>query len=560
MKKIKNKGFTLTEILAVIALLSMLAVLVTVGIMKYFNSGKQEYNNKLKNQLVLASKTYFAEHKEELPTTANGKGYAYVTLPAMQSNNYIAKSFVDSEGRECSPSYVYVKQKADNPNEWEYYPCLICQDKKGNKEVYSESEMEKKYCDPANWKDGAPTDPDNPDNPTGPDNPQQPDDSSKCEYERDGNDVTITNATMSTGILKIYYIDGDGVEHLVWPPEGVDPQVTVTNVPATDVGANDKIYMEDSYENKIECNENEQPDNPDVPAGAPVCSFVNVPTNWIKSATTFQAICQGQNNKQIVLNDIEKIVQGVKAYGTLTKSVSSTTDTKITFNLKFTPKSSTEGKTTVTVGEGTVKNKSDNKTNVDTAATIKSDTKAPTISFSASGTTRKATAKKDKKKGYKNKVTVKITCNDSGSGVSVFKVKIGSGSYTTVNGTTYTSTKTARGTYKYTAYCKDGAGNEKTTSKSYRVLKYSANISKCGCAKSKCTKGYYKYYFRDKRERTQSLGGRSCGYCNATAWNNLGGHDFWCTKVTKKGSYEQQCHREYVCTKYTCTKGKSCWY
>ena len=294
MEKIRNKGFTLTEILAVIALITIIALLVTAGIMGYFRRGKEEYDLKLTKQLVLASKTYFSEHKEELPTSMNGKGYAYVTLPAMQSNNYVAKSFIDSEGRECSPSYVYVQQKPNNPSEWEYYPCLICQDKKGNKTMHSGSDS--KYCDPANWKEGEK--PTIPDDPTGPDNPPQPDENSSCEYTRDGDMITVTKATMSTGILKIYYIDGDGVEHLVWPPEGVTPQVTVTNVTADNVDDNATVFMEDNYENKIECTEDDQPDNPPAPAGAPTCTFVNVPTNWIKSATTFQAVCQGQNNAQ----------------------------------------------------------------------------------------------------------------------------------------------------------------------------------------------------------------------------------------------------------------------
>ena len=270
-----------------------------------------------------------------------------------------------------------------------------------------------------------------------------------------------------------------------------------------------------------------------------------------------------------MLNNINKIVQNTSTYATLTKSVSSTTDTKITFDLKLTPKSSTEGKTTVTVGEGVVKNKSNSKTNVDTSATIKSDTKAPTLTFTPSGTTGKATALKDKGSGYKNKVTVKITCSDSGSGVSVFKVKIGSGSYTTVSGKTYTSTQSSRGTYKYTAYCKDAAGNENTVSKSYRVLKSSANCSKCGAAKSTCTKPVYSY-----KNCTISAGKVSSDSCSVSGYwkpsttcnaSNIGKTYKRCVGSSADGFHWQS--GTCKCTKYQsgcnatkCTKGKTCWY
>lgn len=260
MKKIKNKGFTLTEILAVITIMTIIALLVTAGIMGYFRRGKEDYNKKLANQLVLASKTYFAEHKEELPTSANKKGYAYVTLPAMQSNNYIAKSFVDSEGRECSPSYVYVKQRANNPNAYDYYPCLICQDKKGNKTWHVGKDN--KYCDPKNWEGGNPTDPDGPINPS--------DTVEKCVYRKTDSSITITEASMPVGILRIFYIDDNGEDHLIYSADqdaadsgeaneenaGTDTTTTfVNNITVTDITNANSVYIEDINQKTIECND-----------------------------------------------------------------------------------------------------------------------------------------------------------------------------------------------------------------------------------------------------------------------------------------------------------------
>ena len=109
----------------------------------YFEGGKKDYNNKLKSQLSLSGKSYFLENREELPTSVSDNSYAYVSVPEMQSTNYITNNFVDSEGRECSPSYVYAYQKSVNSNEYEYIPCLICQDENGNQVNYSEDQP---YC------------------------------------------------------------------------------------------------------------------------------------------------------------------------------------------------------------------------------------------------------------------------------------------------------------------------------------------------------------------------------------------------------------------------------
>lgn len=148
--KINRKGFTLVEVLAVVTILSIVALLITQGIMGYFKSGKDDYNNKLQEQLRIAGKSYFTNHRTELPNSVNGKRYAYVTLAEIQSNNYVTKSFIDSEGRECtSLSYVHVRQKDNNPNEYEYTPCLICQDENGKEQPYNDS----LFCKISNWED-----------------------------------------------------------------------------------------------------------------------------------------------------------------------------------------------------------------------------------------------------------------------------------------------------------------------------------------------------------------------------------------------------------------------
>ena len=155
MNKVGKKGFTLVEVLAAIAIIGILATLIVTNVLKDVNDGKDNYNDKLKSQLTLSAKTYYTEHREELPKLANNRAYSYVTVPEMQSNNYITNEFVDSNGNECSPSYVYVREKGYNTNNYEYIPCLVCQDEKGNKYDYNEDNL---YCKITNWSDtNAPT-------------------------------------------------------------------------------------------------------------------------------------------------------------------------------------------------------------------------------------------------------------------------------------------------------------------------------------------------------------------------------------------------------------------
>ena len=148
MIKLNKKGFTLIEVLIVVAILSIMAMIIVPGIMKYIQTGKDNYDKSLKNELLVTGKDYFAANKNLLPK----KNYLqkqqvvsnYVTLPEMQSKNYISKDFIDSEGRKCTQSFVLVRQERGTvDNEW--HPCLIC-------EGVNHS-SDDKYCDISNFND-----------------------------------------------------------------------------------------------------------------------------------------------------------------------------------------------------------------------------------------------------------------------------------------------------------------------------------------------------------------------------------------------------------------------
>ncbi len=152
MKKIKRSGFTLVEVLGALVIISILATLVIPKITEYMANAKQRYNEQLKGELLLAGKSYYADNKAELPTIKTPQKFNYVTVPTMTSNNYITKDFVDSNGNDCSSSYVHVRQKTLSSNKYIYTPCLICEDNAGKMINYTEENL---YCTVANFADDA---------------------------------------------------------------------------------------------------------------------------------------------------------------------------------------------------------------------------------------------------------------------------------------------------------------------------------------------------------------------------------------------------------------------
>lgn len=158
MEKRSKRAFTLVEMLVVVGIIAALMVTVIPMVSKYIKDGKNDYNEKLKSQLLLSGKDYYSNNKSSLPVKVGlkykkGKDYDVVSLPEMQSQNYVSNDFVDAYGNSCKESFVYVRQKND-AKEYDYHACLTC----GDKNYSSDDE----YCDVMVRDDGS-TDPSNPD-------------------------------------------------------------------------------------------------------------------------------------------------------------------------------------------------------------------------------------------------------------------------------------------------------------------------------------------------------------------------------------------------------------
>ena len=133
MKKKKNKkkkeiGFTLVELLAVIVILAILGTIAIGSIVNYLKEGKELYNSKIIDQVVIAGKNYFASNKQEFPAISKMNEAALITL---STGGYLSRNLINLAGNDCMENSYVIASKCDNGVK--YYACVKCYNEK-NKE------------------------------------------------------------------------------------------------------------------------------------------------------------------------------------------------------------------------------------------------------------------------------------------------------------------------------------------------------------------------------------------------------------------------------------------
>ncbi len=126
MKKLK-RGFTLVELLAVIAILGVLSSGVIFSYSKYLKNAKERYYSSQENTVTLSGKEYFTDYRSRLPKEVGSK--TSVDLDTLYSKKYISK-LNDYNGKTCQTSTnsdankVYAYKVADNI--YVYYSIIDC--------------------------------------------------------------------------------------------------------------------------------------------------------------------------------------------------------------------------------------------------------------------------------------------------------------------------------------------------------------------------------------------------------------------------------------------------
>ena len=124
MKKIKSqKGFTLVEILAVIAILGILTGIAIGGIQLLLDKAKEEFYNEQENNMIMAAQSYYQTNRNKLPKKI-GK-IVEISLKELEDAKYI-DPIKDRNKNNCDNENSYVKVFKYSQTDYRYTVKLVC--------------------------------------------------------------------------------------------------------------------------------------------------------------------------------------------------------------------------------------------------------------------------------------------------------------------------------------------------------------------------------------------------------------------------------------------------
>lgn len=416
MRKISNnKGFTLTEVLAVIVILGILS---TIGIVSVTNLRKKQETEFDQSQLALlkeTAKSYFSDNKSLLPIVNNSTNIVY--LKELIENNYL-DSMLQYNKKSYDLNYSYVQVR-----------------KVGSKYIYT-AELCKKV------EEGNCAEPVIPNN--------EGNANIIFNYKKQNNtdmiNISNTHYTNTTGIIGISIEDNNYIAAFMYSIYKNGKKVYMSDFiePGNIKKTEDKIildsqkYEDGKYNIEITVYNNQEgvttkkSEKIVIDRGAPTCgSFSTKGTTgdkgWYKSNVELTVGCSDS-------------VSGC-------------------MNTKYTSQITSEGSS---IGTIKISDKAGNSTTCSTTSSIKIDKTAPTCEISVTGTIETLD-------WYKPSPVLTLNYSDAGSGVSAYNLSTSS-SITAYN---MKKTETQGETDGTTWYgtVKDTAGNVGKCSKTVKVKK-----------------------------------------------------------------------------------------
>ncbi len=120
-----KKGFTMVELLAVIAILGILSLIAVGSFTNILSKSKKQTYEELEKNMEVAAENYLIDHMDEIPTDTTST--TKINITSLIAGNYTEEiSDPEVSGDKCS-GYVVVRNAGNNSNlNLSYHACLKC--------------------------------------------------------------------------------------------------------------------------------------------------------------------------------------------------------------------------------------------------------------------------------------------------------------------------------------------------------------------------------------------------------------------------------------------------
>ena len=149
-KRIKTKGFTLTEILFTIILLSLIVVIVVISINNILKTSKEKYYIELNERITSSINEYYEKNKDKILTEVAKE--EKISLKTLVDEN-ILKDIKDHKGKECDINKSYIQLYKYSNKDYSaltYLECPSYSTTKQNEQVKPKITID--YADPKKSK------------------------------------------------------------------------------------------------------------------------------------------------------------------------------------------------------------------------------------------------------------------------------------------------------------------------------------------------------------------------------------------------------------------------
>jgi len=124
-----KKGFSMVELLAVVAILGILSTIGIVAVSNILEKAHEEYYKNQEKNLVLAAQSYMSANQNELPKVVGRK--ETITAKELKEANYLKKDVTRYDGKtKCNDEKTYVNVFKYGTTDYSYTAYLTCPDDK----------------------------------------------------------------------------------------------------------------------------------------------------------------------------------------------------------------------------------------------------------------------------------------------------------------------------------------------------------------------------------------------------------------------------------------------